>query len=432
MSKSSLKEIVSYLKLGNIGKIEFNTMISQIQIDRKNVFSGDLNKIRVSLSRDIDMECSKDLISSALEIPGEYSEFNPLRDLQEKHKKRKVKTGFIEAYASRIPTDLGFGEADFRPNAAKELFLHWYVGMIAGGLPENKRPNEIMLILIGAQNNGKTWFFENLLPDSLKQYFTKAMLKDDLSDMELKVKMSQYLLVLDDEGDYMTDKSNSSMKEILSSREILYMKKYSNMVDKVIRVASFGKTSNLTDHLRDETGNRRYFIIDTDTLEKNLFRSIKRDPSKKEIGKEDLERELMIVEALDLYDNGFKFQLNSEQVEYYNTQMENNHVQGVEHSFIENYFNLEESMGDRHVITYLEFENFAKIIMKGTYNRAMLKVAMRSKGFILDQYRLHLSSKKVSGYAISKSSNVLDPSKHPDCLVNFNGRIDINTPPKGI
>jgi len=265
-----------------------------------------------------------------------------------------------------------------------------------------------MIIITGSQGSGKTWWVNHMMPKALRRYFTKYTIKKEVDDLEVKIKMSTCLLVLDDEGGYMDDTSTAAMKDILSSRYIMARPLYSNVVSSRPKIASFIMTSNFKDHLRDETGNRRFVVVDTDTADERGFSSISRSPTDKELQDEDTDRELMVVEALRAIAEGFDFQLSSNEVDFINSQMIDNHVEGVEHSFVESFFKISEGIDDRKVVSVLELENYARDKIKGTFNRKMLKVAMYAKGFKRQSHRIKKPDKTVKGYSISLSSRIFN------------------------
>ncbi len=146
--------------------------------------------------------------------------------------------------------------------------LHvWLRAMVACAL-DPKVTNQGVLVFTGAQNIGKTRFFNRLLPPELDDYRSSGYInpknKDDLA------KLFSCMMVNLDEFEGLSGKELALMKETITRDSILYRSVYGrNMVTKPRR-CSFTATTNQTEFLYDQTGNRRFIVftvtaVDNDT-----------------------------------------------------------------------------------------------------------------------------------------------------------------------
>lgn len=146
--------------------------------------------------------------------------------------------------------------------------LHvWLRAMVACAL-DPKITNQGVLVFTGAQNIGKTRFFNRLLPAELEDYRSSGSInpkiKDDLT------KLFRCIMINLDEFEGLSGKELALMKEAITRDIVLYRPVYGrNLVTKP-RCCSFTATTNQTEFLYDQTGNRRFIVftvtdVDNDT-----------------------------------------------------------------------------------------------------------------------------------------------------------------------
>ena len=83
--------------------------------------------------------------------------------------------------------------------------MKWLVGVVAGVYG---KPNPLVIVLIGAQNTGKTEWFRRLLPEQLANYYGELN-HDSYNKKDESLLFTEKLILLDDEF------GNKSKKEVL-------------------------------------------------------------------------------------------------------------------------------------------------------------------------------------------------------------------------
>lgn len=120
---------------------------------------------------------------------------------------------------------------------------------------EKKYINRMVLVFYGAQEIGKSKFFEWLTPDGL--YNAEPI---DTMDKDSILALSRFLIVNMDELDSLNKKDVSKLKAFISRSNVIKRVPYGKYDEEFARVASFVGTANKTDLLVDES-NTRWLIV---------------------------------------------------------------------------------------------------------------------------------------------------------------------------
>jgi len=179
------------------------------------------------------------------------------------------------------------GDLEFR----ETMLRKWLVGVIdsmQGG------KNELNFILVGGKNTGKTEFFRQILPLSLRSYFAESQLHRGKDD---EILMCEKLLIFNDEygGKNKVDERNE--KRLMASYEFSLREPYGKSNVTLKRVASLCGTCNEKDVLDDPTGNRRIIVLESaGKFDYELYNS--------------LDKAQILFEAYDLWCDGERPVLN--------------------------------------------------------------------------------------------------------------------------
>ena len=147
----------------------------------------------------------------------------------------------------------------------------WLVAMVALWMGRHKDlSNSLMPILIShEQGLGKSTFCRNLLPDTLRTYYT------DMADFTTKGRMHQRLvqngLVNLDEFDSVASNKMALLKNLIQAKDVSLTKAYTNYFSNLPRIASFIDTSNRQDLLTDPSGSRCFICILIEKEIKNVY-----------------------------------------------------------------------------------------------------------------------------------------------------------------
>ena len=226
--------------------------------------------------------------------------YHPIKRFFEKHKYEKFK-GIIEKLAESLNSDSGMSQDNFHPDFVSYFLKKWMVGVVA--MVYGKK-NNLMLILSGKQNTGKTSFFTKLLPTELQRFFSESELDQD-NDADKAMILCESLLVFDDELGGKNKKQWTLIKKLLDRIIWTIRRPYGRGMEKVTRIASFCGTTNSLELLGDDTGNRRYIIfLINKVINFELYNSI--DKTK------------IWMEAYHLFKSGYNHELTREDIDLLN------------------------------------------------------------------------------------------------------------------
>lgn len=137
----------------------------------------------------------------------------------------------------------------FYINAAKQVFNTLEAGYKTQGV----------LVLQGEQGTGKTTFFSKIMPKGKDFFIEGKQLKPHDKDNVMQI--TKYPVVELGELDGTLKKDLETLKAFITSDVDEYRKPYQALEEKYPRTTSFVGTVNKKDFLKDETGDRRYWII---------------------------------------------------------------------------------------------------------------------------------------------------------------------------
>lgn len=261
--------------------ISFDELNQDISIDGKPLDDFALNSILVELSVEHDIKVKKDFVQSIIESKFTKN-VNPFLKFVDENKDRNP-TGTIEKLANCVITKTG-SDLDF--NYKLKMFTLFFVKMVAQVL--SNVPNDLCLVFLGGKFIGKTYFFSNLLPPQLLQFFSVQSFKND---KDFRRDSGRYMLILDDEFKYLRVATNELIKSLLSATTVTVRVPYGRKPMTYKRIASYCISTNERFILKDHTGNRRLLCFWIDSINWEEFNAI---------DKVDL-----IMEAYNLYKSGY-------------------------------------------------------------------------------------------------------------------------------
>lgn len=194
--------------------------------------------------------------------------------------KRFVESEFAEdyhpvtTYLNKV-RGLWDGEKDYADDLLRRVsadpdFLRlgriWLRGVVAQWLHwDPKHANAVMLLIVSPQQGlQKSTFLRELLPTSLRDYYT-----DDFSlstKGNAQRKMVEFALINMDEFDKEPRKKMPELKSLMQTLKPSFIGAYKKNFNRLPRIASFVGTSNRRELLTDTTGSRRFLIVEPEGM----------------------------------------------------------------------------------------------------------------------------------------------------------------------
>lgn len=189
------------------------------------------------------------------------------------------------------------------------LLTKWLVGTMA--LQFCKSPTELhgVIIFKGKQGTGKTKWVRSLLPVELSQYYIATGLELDPSNKDSLTKcLSNFIVELGEFGGNMRKVDQDRLKAFLTNGSDTVRRPYDRRNSTYQRRTAFIASVNDERFLRDDTGNRRYWVIE-------------------QIGNIDFEHKIdmqqVFAQARHMYLSGFRFWLDKDEQEKLELNNEN-------------------------------------------------------------------------------------------------------------
>jgi len=128
---------------------------------------------------------------------------------------------------------------------------------------------QMVLMFVGGQGTRKSTFMRMLLPSELSPFYIDRL---DLTNKKESLRaLGRFLLINIDEYDQISKTQTAFLKHLIQRTDVKERKMYSTTFEQQQRFAAFCATTNSLVPLKDESGSRRYLVIevngviDTDT-----------------------------------------------------------------------------------------------------------------------------------------------------------------------
>ena len=153
----------------------------------------------------------------------------------------------------------------------EENFRVWMRSMVSQWQSDvyNMYGAQMVLMLVGDQGTRKSSFMRMLLPRELMPYYIDRI--DFANKKEALKALSRFLLINIDEYDQVSKTQTAFLKHLIQRTDVKERKLYTTVFAQQQRYAVFCATTNSLAPLKDESGSRRYLVvevndvIDTDT-----------------------------------------------------------------------------------------------------------------------------------------------------------------------
>ncbi len=128
---------------------------------------------------------------------------------------------------------------------------------------------QMVLMLVGAQGTHKSAFMRILLPRELMPFYIDRI--DFENKKEALRALSRFLLINIDEYDQISKSQTAFLKHLIQRTDVKERKMYSTVFEQQQRYAAFCATTNSLAPLKDESGSRRYLVVEvTDKIDTDV------------------------------------------------------------------------------------------------------------------------------------------------------------------
>ena len=155
--------------------------------------------------------------------------------------------------ADRVPTLLPNWRDNFKV-WMRSMVSQWTSGA------EQMYGAQMVMMFTGAQGTRKSTFMRMLLPEELRQFYIDRI--DFTNKKEALRALSRFLLINIDEFDQVSKAQTVYLKHLIQRTDVKERKMYETAYQQLQRYAAFVATTNSLTPLKDETGSRRYMVVE--------------------------------------------------------------------------------------------------------------------------------------------------------------------------
>ena len=287
MVRATFNNIYEKHPLGMANPIEKSLMHQQLLVEflhrrymfRKNTVTGELEyqeKYRYELWwKPLTIEAQNDINNAAIQegikvwpkdlerilVSTRTEQYDPVREWLDQLP-RWDKRDRLGELADRVKTQTPGWRDNFKI-WMRSMVSQWRTGRDA------LYGAQMVLMLVGGQGTRKSTFTRMLLPRELMPFYIDRI--DFANKKEALRALSRFLLINIDEYDQISKAQTAFLKHLIQRTDVKERKLYSTTFEQQQRYAAFCATTNSLVPLKDESGSRRYLVvevndvIDTDT-----------------------------------------------------------------------------------------------------------------------------------------------------------------------
>jgi len=265
--------------------IKRNAITYKLEDNGREITDQDINTLFLKCRYAFNSKkISREIVETYL-YSGFIETYHPIKEFIKNHRHVQT-TGNIQKLIDSVITDT--------PDAA--IYIRKWLLQLPAAL--DFKPFRSVLIMVGGQNTGKTWFFRHLLPPDLLGYYSESKLDAGKDDQLL---MCENWLILDDEMGGKSKKDEKMFKDLTSKKEFSLRAAYAKSNQKYKRLAVLCGTSNDTQLINDPTGNTRMLPVNVLGMNHDLYNSI--------------DKIALLMEIYRAYEAGDKWELTREELE---------------------------------------------------------------------------------------------------------------------
>ena len=368
-------------------ELKYNELKRSIESNKKWYMYEDFLTQINSDCRRTGLVLSKDDLWGFTSYIANMNAYNPIRQyLEYAHHKYKNSTHKSSELGKLLKTityakhctkkDIAFNEA---------MILMWLLSGAKMGLNNGDFNSEFALVLKGPQGLGKTRWVRSLMPKKYLTTFFKDGVQLDLSKKDDIIQSTSYWLCeLGELGGTMKKSDRDALKAWLTSTHDEFRTPYSRKAEKYPRRTFFACTVNDDQFLRDDTGSRRFVVLEVEKLKHN----------------HTIDIDLMWGEIMELLQHKARTYMSSEEIKFNNMRNKTYMVKSDEQLLIEEYLPLNQPEEQWGYITSAALCNYMLEEHQKLLKPVKVGKALSAMGYEQEQLRFNGAKNKSRYYKL--------------------------------
>lgn len=368
-------------------ELKYNELKRSIESNKKWYMYEDFLTQINSDCRRTGLVLSKDDLWGFTSCIANMNAYNPIRQyLEYAHHKYKNSTQQSSELGKLLKTityakhctkkDIAFNEA---------MILMWLLSGAKMGLNNGDFNSEFALVLKGPQGLGKTRWVRSLMPKKYLTTFFKDGVQLDLSKKDDIIQSTSYWLCeLGELGGTMKKSDRDALKAWLTSTHDEFRTPYSRKAEKYPRRTFFACTVNDDQFLRDDTGSRRFVVLEVEKLDHN----------------HTIDIDLMWGEVMELLQHKARTYMSSEEIKFNDMRNKAYIVKSDEQMLLEEYLPFGQPEEEWGYITSTDLCNYMQEVHSKAIKPRAVGKALSAMGYEQKRKQLKGDKNKLRYYKL--------------------------------
>lgn len=245
--------------------LKYNELSKEEEFLGNNFIDNDLDnnsflEDMFSLVNKNNLSMGKDNLSNALSRIAKKNKYQPVREYLNKCLEEYTPGIYspIQALADTIETP-----SYFEANTKLMYLTKWLLNVCNIAFNDGTVGSEGILVLQGKQGLGKTRWVKSLVPN---KSWVKTGIEIDPSDKDKVYQATKYWITELGELDGTLKRDQAKLKAFFTESMDEYRRPYERKTGKYPRMTAFFGSVNSQQFLKDDTGNRRYWVVPCESI----------------------------------------------------------------------------------------------------------------------------------------------------------------------
>lgn len=234
-----------------------------------------------------------------------------------------------------------------------EGFRKWFVALVVSlvvDIPHKYYINQICLVLFGGQGKLKSTWIENMIPQDMRMKYIYSSHFDPRQRDHMQF-LATHIIIILEEMAALNKTDIETMKGVMTETKFAGRLSYDKEKTYLKRRASFAATQNNKEFMKDDSGSRRFLVIEIESI------SIQKDfPLNK-----------MYAQALQHYKDGYKYWFDHDDIKIQESKNAQFQLKTFEFELVEKYYEIptdDEIRSESEFVKYLSSTDIAVYLSK--------------------------------------------------------------------
>ncbi len=263
---------------------------------------------------------------------------------------KKIKSGrdYIKEYCNQVYIPEEKERAYF-----VEGFRKWFTALVVSLVknePHKFNINQVCLVLFGGQGKMKSTWIENIVPPEMRMKYVYSSHFDPRQRDHMQF-LATHILIILEEMAALNKTDIETMKGVMTETKFAGRLSYDKEKTYLKRRASFAATQNNREFMKDESGSRRFFVVEIDAI--NIDK--------------DFPIDKMYAQGLQHFKDGLKYWFDHDDIRIQESNNEQFQLKTFEYELVQKFYEIpteDDIKSENQFVKYLSSTEIAVSISK--------------------------------------------------------------------